>query len=1697
MPFSPTALKEARDAGYDDDSIYTHLASTDKRFSTAKQAGYSLDDVAAYLSPPDRSGVFEESTSERVMSGIAQSTAQAVAGVAKIAKDLNSISPINIAPAIESVQSFAEDVAANSAKSYGLDPLKDDKFSSKLISGAGSIVPIIASGPLAPLTAAGMMGQQGKEDAAKFGATEGQEQTSFYANAAMGLATEALLGLPAVMRFAKAAKVPDMAFKSIVGQAAKQALVGAGRESGQEAIQQAASNFIARDVAQYQKDRDIMEGVWQSAGIGALVGGPVAGIAFSANLPEAIRAQKETLSTISDTSLKAALQDEALLEDSPYSRRLIEEELLTRDPGYKAEEAGAPLTAEALRQPVTPVPKQKAEKVAYYSEGEVFTGTTHGDAFDKAAAKVGDSAVQLGTRGFLDQDGNFISSSVIEAEQELGDSVRDFGIESEQVKRAENKLAAAQKREDEINQTIKTKRGDKNETQSISDSTGTVENRDEQRQGQRQGDELAREGLRPDGGDTAADSSQREDGSPVDAGVRPQGEVATPELEAVQASSGSERSYDDVQKDIDTKTDELEAKGVNVFKLYDPTQPGTDILQGFEDWSPMPPELSQLYSEREQIGSGQLKQNISEISASLKETGLNDAEIIRVLDKYSLDPRKTDASKQYLAAKYSKQIAEGTSRERQAADVASALAAERGEMFDELKDISPKTLKDAANAVKKVREYFGIKEPEQSKLDELLLMVKRKELSEQARPASKTPVEAPKPSKQGLVLQKQLEELQGDLAEAKLAGEKGKVRDLKDQITAKKEAIAKEAQKTAPAPAAQKPQSKPQAESAPSQPGKGGGASSLQTISDVPALEARIGAILKQRKLSSNDAERTKLWNEAQELDKQIQKLKGPDFTQATAEPSPELTKEADETGTEFYSGIPLPRFKLRKFTPLDKATASRSAKLQKSEQEATAAVKEIRRVARTPEAQNAMTVYIEAGGNHSKLSKWHLAAKNKSFKKAALDAMRLTPEQEALSDKIIKTFETLGKRGQTHGVLKSFRDNYVPHVWDLGKRPSGSSGSALQQNFRHAKARTFATIAEGDAAGFTPKTLEIGKILPAYMAEMNKVIADRQFVHEMARGTASDGRPLVVPRGTVKTLETDDGTSYLVNPRTPTTVKDAEGEAIETRDYRTMENQPALAGWKWKGKDEDGNPIFLRADLALHPDAYRRVTAMLGKSAIREWAASPSSDSASPIPKALVRGLDSSQAVIKREMFSLLAPFHQVQEGTHAIGHLINPFFGLKEANLSDPAVRDAAAHGLMLQQDRGASQQYMEGIGGERSFTSRALGKLGAPGRFVAQEIIDGYQDYLFKSYIPRLKYTTYEAILKRNSKRYKNELASGEVTTGDIKLLSAEQTNAAYGHLNYALLDRNPTLQHLFQLGALAPDFLEARARFAGQAVKGLGGSKVGSEQLKAVVVLALVQAGIAYTLASLLGGEWDKDHPFEMRYKGRIYTMRSVPEDLMLLGTQLHDYGKGKTQGVPFVSARINPTLQTLEQLRTGLNFRGEKTDLKTTLGEYFAKYIPITARALPGVRELTETSRNSPVSPIQQMAGSFGIKISRYSPITDAYEMANKWKKENGIEEKQGTYPVSKYQPLRYALEDGDLEKAREKWNELRKKHSGHEIAKGFKASVTHAFTGSKENDRKLQQSLKPEDRAIFDEALRARQRILRSYVRMLESDSSK
>lgn len=760
-------------------------------------------------------------------------------------------------------------------------------------------------------------------------------------------------------------------------------------------------------------------------------------------------------------------------------------------------------------------------------------------------------------------------------------------------------------------------------------------------------------------------------------------------------------------------------------------------------------------------------------------------------------------------------------------------------------------------------------------------------------------------------------------------------------------------------------------------------------------------------------------------------------------------------------------------FHDMRKSVLGWSARNQKSTFEIRRAHEGITKAVPDAVRREGITNWIQAGGDTAALAQRAAATHNLKLRKGYEAAASLTPEEVGIANQIKQTYDVLLKRAQSYGINISELDNYVTQIWkrDKIKEFVASSNRRLSGNVRFAKQRFYESYFEGEQAGLKPQSKDISKILPIYMNEVNNAIASRQFVENMSKGKASDGRPLVAPRGGVTTIDDTAGTGqvHLVFPEKATK---------ETADYKVL-SQPALHDWRWRGEDTEGNPIMVKGDLAVHPEAYTQLKNVLGQSAIREWWNSQSESPLADMGKAATKFLvDDVQSVAKATMLGFLSPFHAVQEGTHAVGHKVNPFANIPKVDLNNPAQLDAARHGLMIAADRISAQQFREGLdGSSRNLLSNAIGKIPKVGERIKQ-FSDDFQTWLFESYIPGLKIKTYDAMVERNTKRHVDELASGAITESQVKYLSAQQSNAAYGHLNYADISRNPTIQHVMQMFLLAPDFLEARGRFTGQAAKGIA-AKSGREQFAAMALLAATFYASSRILNQVADGDPHWDEPFAVISGNRRYAMRSVPADIY---HAVHDTRK-------FISGRLSPVIGrgVLEGL-TGVNYRGEPTEFTETIRNIIAGMVPLSVQ--PFTRGLSETSKDNPVSPLEQLMGSSGLHVSRYSPVSEIYKLAGEWQKEHakeyGLDKKRGVFPISKYQQLRYALDDNDAEKAAAEVARLmgEEKVDRRNLSIRFTESMRHPFTGSKETDKAFRSSLPKKDQELYDAAVKRRETLL-------------
>jgi hypothetical protein len=722
--------------------------------------------------------------------------------------------------------------------------------------------------------------------------------------------------------------------------------------------------------------------------------------------------------------------------------------------------------------------------------------------------------------------------------------------------------------------------------------------------------------------------------------------------------------------------------------------------------------------------------------------------------------------------------------------------------------------------------------------------------------------------------------------------------------------------------------------------------------------------------------------------------------------------------------------------------------------------------------ARQGISNWIDAGGDAKKLNEWAKAAKTPEIRKGYEAALNLTPEQIQFSQVARKWFKAMFEKGVGGGVIKekSFLEDYITHIVKqkfVGGGPRSDYGGKIVGKFKYGMERTFPNFHELEEAGYEARTKDVAEIMAVYGTHLTNAIETRRLARALLSTRNAKGErlgKLILGR---YNAEEGNKANYINDPAAA-----HEGDIF----YKAVPHS-AFRGWAWTGTSpETGKPIITQGEIGVHPDIFPQLENAIGRSEIRKWYDSPGGPAIN-LAKRAVKAFDISQSALKGTMLGGISTFHAVHEMKRALGNrvVVNPIL-LKPIDWTDERTKLMVRAGVMLIGDRAAEQAFSEGLG-SRSLIDKIPG-VGIVSRAVS--------DYTFHQLIPQLKWHAFNAIYERNLK-----LFGPEARPMDVAYLTAKQVNARFGHLNLADLNRDPTFQHLLGWGLLAPDFLESNVRNYGQDIKGLTGSKTGREPMKALAWTAAVIWVLARIINQLFDDDPHYDEPFSVVIGDRRYTMRNEAEDLWRL---THETGQ-------FVSGRLNPTVQMADQLRTGRNWRGEKVTTTDTLKEFLAKGVPISGKALPGARQFVEwsaTGKARTVSPFEEFLSSQGVQVSRVSALNDAYKLARDYRKSHGDKEDTGTYPVSRYQQTRYALEDKDPDRAKEESDKLiaeerqqQPKLTGEQakakIAAGFKASLNRPWTKTKEQDREFLHTLTREQKLIIMAANKHRDQIWKTF----------
>lgn len=740
------------------------------------------------------------------------------------------------------------------------------------------------------------------------------------------------------------------------------------------------------------------------------------------------------------------------------------------------------------------------------------------------------------------------------------------------------------------------------------------------------------------------------------------------------------------------------------------------------------------------------------------------------------------------------------------------------------------------------------------------------------------------------------------------------------------------------------------------------------------------------------------------------------------------------------------------KFNDLKKAIGNRHLALTDSAVNAREFVKNAMKKIPDKLSQEAIANYVDAGGDDAVLKK-ALDEAPARYKPGYQKALNLTPDEKTVAANIKEYFNTRLDDAVKNGILEDGIEDYIHRYyqsdtpWKRGILAELRSGISTGKPGL-AKQRVFDYDFEAEKAGLKPVKSFISRVA-AYDLSLNKAIADRNIVKEMTQIKMPDGRPMVDVAGAgMPTGEPVQGEgATLIKP----SAKPTGDKPIDNRsDYRPFD-YPAMRKWKWAGTDVNGNPIMLQGDVLVHPDAVKDVKALFERSKIRE----------SAIGRAAL-GLSST---VKQTMFDL-SGFHPTQITVHGLEHRSSVPFGKYDAKflgrdfrpltdyVNDPDVRGMVRGGMVLGETSGR-ELFHEGLAG--SSLTKHIPVLGPK---LAQ-----YTDWLFNDYIPRLKAETGLHALERNQKRFPN------LSKDELYHLTANQMNAAFGEQNYAMLGRSATTQDALRLAFVAPDFLESRAKFVGQAA-----TKHGREQFQALAL----GAATMYITARLLNKAMDDEYHFEPKNafsvirNGKAYSLRTVQGDVLQAATDFET----------FMRHRLNPVFgRTAMEAITQRDEFGRTRDAKQQLKDFASTIVPISFRGILNPREQ---------SLMESLLNAFGITEHRASSSTLMYDLANKYKQQNKISQEPGEFiydpDKDPYRPIRQAATFSDPETvATEIKRAVSEGKKVDELKKHFTRYAASPFVGSKKNEAQFYKSLDSDNQKIYRDAKLEKQKVLNNF----------
>ncbi|MDP8289602.1 MAG: hypothetical protein P9M02_01345, partial [Candidatus Susulua stagnicola] len=463
----------------------------------------------------------------------------------------------------------------------------------------------------------------------------------------------------------------------------------------------------------------------------------------------------------------------------------------------------------------------------------------------------------------------------------------------------------------------------------------------------------------------------------------------------------------------------------------------------------------------------------------------------------------------------------------------------------------------------------------------------------------------------------------------------------------------------------------------------------------------------------------------------------------------------------------------------------------------------------------------------------------------------KLTPEQQkivtlsqnlpdgikVIADNVVSSYKTLGLEALDSEVIRNVLDNYTARVWDLEGKQGTQKFRKFGTTTRHAKARKFETIIEGWADGYKLKVEGATTNLQILKEEIVKTIEDKKFINSLKKIKTIDGQPLL--------------------------------SSNQLEGYKRVEH-PNFKSWKYAGKapevdatgkvygrnffrDEEGN-LFERRDLFAPEKEAKNLNNILGISKLKGI---PIVDFATKW-NAVVKSW-----ILQSSFFHHLAFMRSYYFGTNhkkwdEIGLRQAYKQGIKAIEDENPLVILGVKNGLTL----GLKQDWDEEILKESSAIDKYLDKIKIV-KGTKDKVLDLRQkhvNFLFGEFGAGLKAKSFIIEYKNMLKKHPDK------SSDEIAKMVANLINDDFGGLHLQRLGRNPTVQHIFRLFGLAPDWTESNIRTMVKSFK--AGSKEETKFYRRFWSGIFTKAAIITVLGNALMSGLDEDDSEGKGYFGRM-------------------------------------------------------------------------------------------------------------------------------------------------------------------------------------------------------------------------------------